>query len=402
MLFAQVATAQMTGLAAQEPVRGGAACVIYKQQGFHTDSQAVIVEAKSYTGTPLAKTVVTAKGQQLELYPRNDSIILPYPNTLNCGMSESSLGMIAIALKRFPQHQTKLKALQSLWVAEAENERVANEKSELLRRQAEQKAIEQEKAWQEKKRLRDEEEKKRIAEQEKAWQEKKRLRDEEEKKRIAEQEKQTSEQNRKLADIVEQIKKCSSEMKAALSALPYKKADRSKTSQMRILKGQMFITKKDASAVKLSGIYLLAIDASTVKDNIASFNGVYEKYSNAIRTVTQSFNIGDFYLIKNASERIDDATKQAISSSIGFFYCYQAALTGCIASAQTDADGNFIIEIPENVPVILTSEAQRAVSGRENEEYFWFRKLDARQMNETIILTNDSVKDKHISSLLEY
>jgi len=124
---------QNEALSIQSPVKGGDATLIYKAQGFHIDSQALIVEISSYSGTQLAKTVITGKGQTLNLIPANCPIIIPHANSHMSENSQYVLQFIELAATRFPQYKERLEALKMDWqgiqsvAQEKEQSKVTNE-----------------------------------------------------------------------------------------------------------------------------------------------------------------------------------------------------------------------------------------------------------------------------------
>jgi len=115
IITAHLSFAQAESPTNQNPIKGGKACLIYKSQGFHNDSQALLVEIKSYSGTDLAKTFITASGQTLSLYPRNSPCIIPYPISPNRD-SQPVNELIDKAIKRFPQFSKKLLSIKTLWM----------------------------------------------------------------------------------------------------------------------------------------------------------------------------------------------------------------------------------------------------------------------------------------------
>jgi hypothetical protein len=88
--------------------------VIYKKQGFHTDSQAVLTRFSSYTSIPQLISIVTEKGQKIEIKAGQSPVLILLPDGKN-EVKGKMIGVINSALKRFPQHRTALIEAQDAW-----------------------------------------------------------------------------------------------------------------------------------------------------------------------------------------------------------------------------------------------------------------------------------------------
>ena len=88
--------------------------VIYKKQGFHADSQAVLTGFASYSSIPQFVTIITEKGQKIEIKAGQSPVLILHPDNSRKD-KEKVMGIIDAALKRFPQHRAELLDAQTAW-----------------------------------------------------------------------------------------------------------------------------------------------------------------------------------------------------------------------------------------------------------------------------------------------
>jgi len=112
----------------------GIGLVIYKTHGFHTDSQAVLTEITSYSSIPQIVTVVTEKGQKIEIKAGQSPVLILRPGK-DCKDEDTMLGTIKTAIMRFPQYRDALLDVQTSWntwqkeAAAKENIKYSNKKA---------------------------------------------------------------------------------------------------------------------------------------------------------------------------------------------------------------------------------------------------------------------------------
>ncbi len=107
-----------------------------------------------------------------------------------------------------------------------------------------------------------------------------------------------------------------------------------------------------------------------------------------------------------AREAVDTAQKQysEINNKLNFYYSgafYFDFLQSPIQTAETDADGKFVIEAPQTGTFVITAEARRSV-GDHTERYYWLQpvSLEGKRQYTQNLSNNNLTSATGTSSLI--
>ena len=90
--------------------------LVYKEQGFHTDLQAKLVEYATAEVIPQSATVILKTGNRLDLPAGRSPVLLPFPD-VPVEKPVEVIKLIDSAMARFPQHTARLETLKKEWLA---------------------------------------------------------------------------------------------------------------------------------------------------------------------------------------------------------------------------------------------------------------------------------------------
>ena len=93
--------------------------LIYKEQGFHTDEQAKIIEYVTAEVIPQSATVILKTGKRLDVPSGRSPVLIPYTD-VPIDKPEEVVKIIDSAMGRFPQHGKRLEGLRLEWLAKIE------------------------------------------------------------------------------------------------------------------------------------------------------------------------------------------------------------------------------------------------------------------------------------------
>lgn len=132
----------------------------------------------------------------------------------------------------------------------------------------------------------------------------------------------------------------------------------------RTIAGQVFVTTRGAGSYKFAGAHIAAYDDQE-----------FEKLARWQHS----------FLAERHNEYVRG---RPVSRSKIIFETWLKALvrTRPVAAAQTDADGNFTLRIPEGVPVFLVCHTTRLV-GKDEEANLWILRRPGAHVN----LNNDNL-----------
>jgi len=92
----------------------GSGIVIYRQQAFHSDAQAILKPYKSCTVIPQLVTVFTESGQRIDIKSGQFPIVIPAPSEEGVDKAKI-IPAIDAAIQRFPQLRPKLEEIKIAW-----------------------------------------------------------------------------------------------------------------------------------------------------------------------------------------------------------------------------------------------------------------------------------------------
>jgi|GEM_PF-3542931 len=99
----------------------GSGIVIYRQQAFHSDAQAILKAYKTYTAIPQLVTVITESGQRIDIKSGQRPVVIPAPS--ESGVDKAKIiPAIEAAMQRFPQHRLKLEDIKKCWINESSSQ----------------------------------------------------------------------------------------------------------------------------------------------------------------------------------------------------------------------------------------------------------------------------------------
>jgi len=90
--------------------------VIYKEQGFHTDSQARLIEYVSAKVFPQMATLILKTGNELNISAGKSPFIIPFPNE-STENPDAIVRKIDSGITRFPQYKRLLEKVKADWLA---------------------------------------------------------------------------------------------------------------------------------------------------------------------------------------------------------------------------------------------------------------------------------------------
>jgi hypothetical protein len=91
--------------------------------------------------------------------------------------------------------------------------------------------------------------------------------------------------------------------------------------------------------------------------------------------------------------------ERAFYYSAAFFFSY---LGSPIQSAETDAEGKFVMEIPQAGNFVIAAQGERSILGDKKEQYHWLQpvSLDGQQQRVQNLSNNNLTSTTGTSSLL--
>jgi len=399
--------------ASAQQIFGTNALVIYKEQGFHSNELAVIKRVKSYKGNDLSIKISLANGKTYDIYREQGYIIIPSTSDANFSSFEA-LSLISKAIKIYPHLAPEIQKSRDEWMIRAKNDEALNQ--ERIARVAK-----EDKELQERRRLQEIENSKikaKIKNDEENAAKKQAEENDRKAKMLAAERAQVEKEK---ASLISQLKLITSQaikresdeisvledqinslLKLKTAATFGKKTDNTEIkSDPCELSGQLFITKKDGSSVKLSGVQFSVLDATDVESQLKEYN---DKYLPLVKHAKEISVKADGILQPSLSKSkadLKDKIDAYINNCRSFDVYLAIALNFKITSFRTDADGNFSVEVPKGKKIILCGEAERLISANNMERYFWFIKTILNEPRSNILVTNDAIVSKSISSLLE-
>jgi hypothetical protein len=172
----------------------------------------------------------------------------------------------------------------------------------------------------------------------------------------------------------------------------------------REIQGQVFIVTKRGQSIKLGLVEVFAYNRGEVDEALKKVDERLKRSREGSRVISEAAD----KLVKQAEEAappLSDAHNEAFSLKLDLMdfqhllkrrenylfssQPYFAALPTPVARAKTDADGNFVIDVPLLGQFVIGARAQRAV-GDEIEHYAWLITTD-RAGSQKLTLSNDNL-----------
>lgn len=187
------------------------------------------------------------------------------------------------------------------------------------------------------------------------------------------------------------------------------------TPKARLMAGDIFIVTKGGQSIKLGLVEVTLLPLQPVLSHLADRKAAEQSIAVQLNSQVQAAKADE----KAKDAIMQDAHKYDILSKDGYAayskayndwlnatYVTEAlvekqngfpsgsyyfnGLPQPLAAAQTDADGEFTIEIPNDGESAIAAHAQRSV-GSYNENYFWLIKVPKDWQTRKIMLSNDNL-----------
>jgi len=150
---------------------------------------------------------------------------------------------------------------------------------------------------------------------------------------------------------------------------------RTASDKPRMLTGQVFVVTRGGENIKMGLVGVRALPREQV-DLVVK------------KLLTERSEIEQMTAIYPQNADFDSklkARRQFLETAVPYF----AALPQPIVATKTDADGNFVLEIPRDRQCVLAAMAERKV-GNMTESYFWLLHIDS-SASSRLLLSNDNL-----------